>query len=57
MDKTFIKTVTKTKGEDTKDVEIFLTNWIFKNNSVKTTFYTTVKNLRAECTLITFPLR
>ena len=43
MDKTLIKTVTKTKGE------AFLTNCILKNNSVKTASYTTVKNLRGEC--------
>ena len=46
--KTLIKTVTKnTKGEDTEDVyETFFTNYILKNNSVKTAFNTAVKNLR-----------
>ena len=50
MDKTLIKIVTKTKGEDTEDVyKTFFTNCILKNNSLKTAFYTTVKNLRREC--------
>ena len=47
MGKTLIKTVTKTKCEDTEDVtKTFLANCILKNNSVKTGFYTNVKNLR-----------
>ena len=29
--------------------ETFFTNCILKNNSVKTAFYATVKNLRGEC--------
>ena len=37
------------KGEDTEDAyETFFTNCILKNNSVKTAFYTAVKNLRGE---------
>ena len=45
-----METVTKnTKGEETEDVyETFFTNCILKNNSVITTFYTAVKNLRGE---------
>ena len=51
MDETLIKTVTKAKGEDTEDVhtKTFFTNCILKNNSLKTAFYITVKNLRGEC--------
>ena len=29
--------------------ETFFTNCILKNNSIKTAFYTAVKNLRGEC--------
>ena len=50
MDKTLIKRVTKTKGEDTEDdTKTFFTTCILKNDSVKTAFNTTVKNLRGEC--------
>ena len=42
-----MKTVTKTKGEDTEDA-LFFINCILKNNSVKTAFCTTPKNFRGE---------
>ena len=45
--------VTKSKGEDVEDnTKTFFTNRILKNDSIKTTFYTTVKNLRGECKMI-----
>ena len=44
------KTGTKTKGGDTEDLyQNILHKLHFENNSVKTAFYTTVKNLRGEC--------
>ena len=42
-----MKTVRKTKGEDTEDA-LFFTNCILKNNSVKAAFCTTAKNFRGE---------
>ena len=50
MDKTLIKTVTKLKVKTPKTyTKIFVTDCLLKNNSVKTAFYTTVKNLTGEC--------
>ena len=49
MDKTLIKRVTKLKVKTPKTyTKTFFTNCILKNNSVKTAFYTIVKNLRGE---------
>ena len=46
MDKTLIKTVTKLKVKTPKTyTKTFFTNCILRNNSIKTAFYTTVKNL------------
>ena len=50
MDKTLIKRVKKLTVKTPKtNTKTFFTNCILKNNSVKTAFHNTVKNLRGEC--------